>query len=210
MCVFVPIKTRYSLPFPFQAVYDVVLEAIFPICAITEVPIYANTMAQLVSGEAHREMWTGGILAAGSSAEQLAMKPGWGHPFADEDIMAMFGGPLGVRIPTGKHQVHEKMSPPTSTEGMDAGSCLEYAPEGCPPAYTRLRVTDIKALMEHPWVTADCVEESPDGNYWLVTTTLNEMIQWHWNDDDDDDETDATHTTGISGPAGQVILHMDI
>ena len=203
----------------FQAVHDVMLETIFPICGFMDVPIYPTTMSQLSSGETHREMWSGGILAAGSSAEGLAMKPVWGHPMADEDIMAMFGGPLGVCMPQGRHQGQQSIPPLPSTQDMQTESCLEFAPEGCPPAYTRLRVTDTKALMAHPWVTADCVEEFADGEHWLLTTFLNETIQWNWNndkdddndddgddddDDDDDDEKSRTQTTGISGPAGQV------
>ena len=84
-------------------------------------------------------------------------------------------------------------------------SCLEYAPEDCPPAYTRLRVANAPALQRmFPLVGADCVEEE-DGHNWLNTQRLNEGLQQVY-------RTaakyaylpDCFHSTDIIGPAQQV------
>ena len=73
---------------------------------------------------------------------------------------------------------------------------LEYAPEGCPLAYTRLRGTNIEEL---PDIYAELFEEE-DGLHWLKTSRLNEQIQQCYN-------LVVTYpgTRAIpSGPAGQV------
>ena len=75
-------------------------------------------------------------------------------------------------------------------------SCLEYSPEGCPLAYTRLRGTNIKEL---PPICAECFEEE-DGHHWLKTSHLNERIQQCYNLVVTYPGTLATP----SGPAGQV------
>ena len=76
-------------------------------------------------------------------------------------------------------------------------SCLEYAPEGCPLAYTRLRGTNIKQL---PPLYAECFEEE-DGRHWLKTSFLNERLQQVYNLVVTYPGTPATP----SGPAGQVL-----
>ena len=92
---------------------------------------------------------------------------------------------------------------------MPAGlfnSCLEYAPEGCPLAYTRLRVTNAKPLRLHPLVGADCIEEE-DGHYWINTRRLNERLQRAFNQIRPTSfrfNTPDLHITDVSGPAGQV------
>ena len=78
-------------------------------------------------------------------------------------------------------------------------SCLEYAPEGCPLAYTRIRGINIKEL---PPIYAEVFEEE-DGHHWLKTNRLNEQIQQCYNMVATYPATPAT----TSGPAGQVRSH---
>ena len=78
-------------------------------------------------------------------------------------------------------------------------SCLLYDPEGCPPAYTRLRVIDRQALVAHPYIDDSCMLEC-DGHHWLLSTALKEAIL-HINQAHPDP---AVRSTSISGPAGQV------
>ena len=78
-------------------------------------------------------------------------------------------------------------------------SCLEYAPEGCPPAYTRLREINIEEL---PPIYAEFFEEE-DGHHWLKTNRLSEQMQQFYN-------LVATYPAtpaSSSGPAGQVWSH---
>ena len=70
---------------------------------------------------------------AGSQAEGLAVEKGWGHPDADKDNMVLYGGPLGVHLP------HD-LQPPEC-------AALRYRPEGCPPAYCKIEVTDVPAII---------------------------------------------------------------
>ena len=75
-------------------------------------------------------------------------------------------------------------------------SCLEYAPEGCPLAYTRLRGINIEEL---PPTYAEFFVED-DGHHWLRTNHLNEQIQQFYNIVATYPATAAT----ASGPAGKV------
>ena len=78
-------------------------------------------------------------------------------------------------------------------------SCLEYAPDGCPLAYTQLRGTNIKEL---PHIYAVFFEEE-NGHNWLKTSHLNQFIQQYYNVAANYPATPAT----IGGPAGQVRPH---
>ena len=75
-------------------------------------------------------------------------------------------------------------------------SCLEYAPAGCPLAYTRLRGINVDEL---PHIYAEFFEEE-DGHLWLKTRHLNEQIQQCYNIVASYPATPST----TSGPAGQV------
>ena len=170
-----------------------ILEAVFPTCAIfkqldARVRNNATLLKQLASGEAYHEVQLG-HLTAGSSTEGLAMEPGWGHPRADWDTMGLLGAQLAVSLPQSHVPRHE----------LD-NSCLEYAPEGCPSAYTMLRVTRPQALLTHLWTDAGCIEEADD-HLWLHTANLNQLIQFRRNYVQTDPDL---RTSGISGPAGQV------
>ena len=98
-----------------------------------------------------------------------------------------------------RQQYSSYTSSSPSSSGCHGDSCLEYEPEGCPPAYTWLRVTDRQALLTHPHVDASCMVEC-DGHYWLLSTALNEAIQRDINQTTTDP---ANRSTSISGPAGQ-------
>ena len=78
-------------------------------------------------------------------------------------------------------------------------SCLEYAPEGCPLAYTRLRGINIEEL---PPIYAEFFDEE-DGHHWLKTNHLNELMQQYYNMVATYPATPST----TSGPAGQVRSH---
>ena len=82
---------------------------------------------------------------------------------------------------------------------QNSKSCLEYAPTGCPLAYTRLRGINIKEL---PPIYAEFFEEK-DGHHWLRTNHLNEQIQQYYNMVATYPATPAS----TSGPAGQVRSH---
>ena len=79
-------------------------------------------------------------------------------------------------------------------------SCLEYAPEGCPLAYTRLRGINVE---ENSDLYPDFFTEV-NGQRWLNTRHLNQQIQKYYNMLASDP---ATHTIAGSGPAGQVLAH---
>ena len=196
-------------PLWFQVLYDVMLEVVFPSAAIVQLTdsiVHNNqsVLSALTSGLAHheagvREEW--GLLA-GSTAEGLALVGQWGHEWSDFDGMYLYGAQLGVCV-TQEHlatrQHHSPNTSSSSSSGCHGDSCLEYDPVGCPPAYTRLRVTDRQALLSHDCVDESCMEEC-DGHYWLLSVPLNEAILR----DIDQGETDPDFlSTSISGPAGQ-------
>ena len=198
-----------------QDLYDVMLEATFPTTAIVQlldddVRINKSTMSALISGQAHCEATVRGKwqLIAGSTAEGLALVQGWGHERSDVDGMFLYGSQLSVcviqeRLPKSQHLSSNSLPSSSSSLSSSAGyyseSCLMYDPEGCPPAYTRLRVTDRQTLMDHPHVDASCMLEC-DGHHWLLTTPLNEFIQQDLNQLETDP---GLQSTSISGPAGQ-------
>ena len=96
----------------------------------------------------------------------------WGHDGADWDVMYLRGGRIGVNIPGGQ-QSREK-------------ACLDFRPEGCPAAYSKLLITDLRGL-EYTRI-GRCVHRS-GGKRWLNTYQAVRAMK-------DSDET-------ISGPAGQ-------
>ena len=130
-------------------------------------------MSELQSGELYREDYSG-LLLSGSRAERLAMDDHWGHDGADIDIMWLRGGLLGVYVPGGQQ-----------SRGR---ACLDFRPEGCPAAYTKLLVTDLPALMEHYPELEQSVHISGD-QCWLDTHQAVRRLM-----------SGAT----ISGPAAQV------
>ena len=197
-------------PLWFQVLYDVMLEVVFPSAAIYQLKDYGvrdnqSILSDLTSGLAHheagvREDWWG--LIAGSTAEGLALEVMWGHERPDFDHMYLYGAQLGVCV-TQEHlatrQHHSPNTSSSSSSGCHGDSCLEYDPVGCPPAYTRLRVTDRQALLSHDCVDDSCMLEC-DGHYWLLSVPLNEAIQ---QDLKQGGINPKLVSTSISGPAGQ-------
>ena len=185
------------------------LEAVVPTAAIFQQADHRVRLNQsaLSSGQVHREsgvieVW---ILTAGSTAEGLCAEHQWGHEWPDIDGMFLYGAQLGVcvthehTVTRQRHSSYTSSSSSSSSSGCHGDSCLEYEPEGCPPAYTRLRVTDHQALLAHPDVDASCMVKC-DGHYWLLSTALNEALQRDLNQAVTDP---ADRSTSISGPAGQ-------
>ena len=196
-------------PLWFQVLYDVMLEVVFPSAAIyqlrdSDVRINQFTLSYLTSGQAHHKAGVRGGwgLIAGSKAEGLALEKHWGHERPDLDSMFLYGAQLGVCV-TQEHlatkQHHSPNTSSSSSSGCHGDSCLEYDPVGCPPAYTRLRVTDRQALLSHRCVDESCMEEC-DGHYWLLSVPLNEAIQRGLKQAGIDP---VLVSTSISGPAGQ-------
>ena len=242
VCKYLCVSIITFICFAPQALWEVILETVFPACAMFLIPdvcvhVNAFTLSVLGSCEAHCRHRVG-VLNAGSTAEGLTMHADWGHPCPDYDTMLLFGGRLGVTIPGQQAPSSDRrqasmpsslyeallslpetkrlLSPVQETmlilnaEMEPKLSCLpffqsalEYAPEGCPLAYTRLRVTDIHALRYA--CQDECVDEEY-GQQWLNTRVLNDRIQRH-----STTTTDLTavpgyryHSTDISGPAQQV------
>ena len=123
--------------------FSAAVEAAFPQCAIIRLPDWrveenrANFSrvrdGGVYAGWGNGAVW-GGLVIAGSRADGLALEERWGHPDADVDNMWLYGGNLGVHVPRGQH-------PP-------GRSALCYIPEGCPPAYCKIEVTDVEGLSE--------------------------------------------------------------
>ena len=128
----------------------------------------------------------GRVLMAGSRAEQLALEDSWGHPSADEDVMYINGGPMGVYVAGGQEPRGE--------------SCLQFRPQGCPAAYCKLEVTDIDGLRASEvcrggkWCDESCVVTS-DSSFWLHTYNAVRKMKASVGYTRDD------HT--VSGPASQ-------
>ena len=204
------------------------VEATFPSCAIVRLPddtVRKNLsqLSQLTSGEAYHNVDSGGLIA-GSSIEGLSMFPDWGHPWPDIDFMYLYGAWLGVSLPprsepgSGPPRRSLASPPPSQPRFLGKGhgyiqcpkgygsSCLEYAPEGCPPAYTRLRVTHKETLFEFPIMNPDCIGQDGDGQYWLHIVNIQKVIQRRLNENE---TYPANLTTSISGPAGEVCDSMN-
>ena len=199
------------------------VEVTFPSCAIVPVPDGSvrenlSQLSQLASGEAYHNV-DNGALIAGSSVEGLSIFPAWGHPWSDIDFMYLYGAWLGVSVPTrsqpGSDIPRGSLASPLRTQRRYFGkkygyimcpygyaaSCLEYAPEDCPPAYTRLRVTRKEGLLGFPIMKSDCIEQDSDGQYWLHIVNMQKVMQRKLNANTTNPEY---LTTSISGPAGEV------
>ena len=171
-------------PLWFQVLYDVMLEVVFPSAVIYQLSDYdvrinQSNLSDLTSGLAHHEAGVRGRwgLMAGSRAEGLTLVPQWGHERSDIDDMFLYGAQLGVCVTQEHLAARQHHSPNTSSSsGCHGDSCLEYDPVGCPPAYTRLRVTDRQALLSHGCVDESCMVGC-DGHYWLLSAHLNQAIQ---------------------------------
>ena len=144
MCVLVSVVTCVCV---FQ---DVVLEMAYPrcgVCRVRDVMVRMNEerMSDLQSGKSYRYEGYNWRLLSGSRAERLAMDDHWGHDGADWDYMYLYGGTIGVNIPGGQQ-----------SRGM---ACLDFRPEGCPAAYSKLLITDLRGLKRH-FRIGDWIEES--------------------------------------------------
>ena len=118
---------------------DMALEAAFPqsgISRLKDVVLRYNElmMPLLQKGRLYR-VGSSGALVSGSRAEGLAMDDDWGHDKTDTDYMSLFADRLGVHVPGGQQ--------------IRGESCLEFCPEGCPAAYTKLKVTDLPRLRNY-------------------------------------------------------------
>ena len=160
--------------------FSIAVEVAFPQCAIirlAERDAVRNhgVLSFLGSGSHYAGLGTGQIIA-GSRGEGVAVEKGWGHPLADQDLMELYGGPLTVHVPQGRHPSGR----PT----------LRYRPEGCPPAYCKIEVTDIQEVMEVMGgrLDAGCVHRI-NGLNWLHTRKTLMLIQ---------------SNREVSGPAGQI------
>ena len=140
------------------------MEAAFPTCGIFRLPdkrksVNIQLMTALAAGNFNilsdiNSFW------AGSSGEGVAMQEGWGHPEADQDLMQLYSDPrLLVQVP----QVHQ---PPED-------ALLVYRPEGCPPAYCKIEVTNTEELERVlDWQPAFRCTGTSNGRLWLHTTNL--------------------------------------
>ena len=144
---------------------DIAVEAAFPQSAVTRMEDYRVkvnewVMSELEEGRKYRGEVGWWHLTAGSRAEQLALENSWGHPSADEDLMFINGGPMGVYVAGGQEPRGE--------------SCLQFSPQGCPAAYCKLEVTDFDGLRKSKvcfggeWCDESCVVTS-DSSLWLHT-----------------------------------------
>ena len=144
MCVLVSLVTCVCV---FQ---DVVLEIVFPrcgVCRVADVSVRKNErrLSDLQSGESYRDEGSFWELLSGSRPEGLAMDDHWGHDEADWDIMELRGGRIGVNVPGGQQ-----------SRGR---ACLDFRPEGCPAAYSKLLITDLLGMKRY-FRNGDWVEES--------------------------------------------------
>ena len=206
----------YSCFFLLKDLCDLVVEAVFPSCAIwllldDQQSINAACMSALKSGKALREVpkhmdakpW---MLIAGSQGEGLTLQTGWGHPWPDIDMMILYGKYLGVNIP--RDQLTRYQSPQSSLsvtifQGCHSNSYLEYAPENCPPAFAKLRVMNIQELIKgYSFDLSTCLEQR-DGHIWMNTARLNQLLIWFYNTYGE--KTGERDIVGVGGPAGQVI-----
>ena len=127
------------------------MEAAFPQSGIVRVKdgmvsLNEKLTSKLQDGTAYNANHVG-ILLSGSRPEGLAMDDNWGYDNTDWDFMKLYGNRLGVNVAGGQQPRGE--------------SCLDYHPEGCPAAYTKLQVIDLPGLMEFPY-SKDWIEGSVD------------------------------------------------
>ena len=157
------------------------LEMAYPRCGVcrvedVEVREIEERMSELQSGWLYRGevyIYSSRDLLSGSRPEGLAMDDHWGHDEADWDLMELRGGRIGVNVPGGQQ-----------SRGW---ACLDFRPEGCPAAYSKLLITDLRGLEEYTKL-GSCVHRS-GGKTWLNTYRAVRELK------------DSYET--ISGPAGQ-------
>ena len=129
-----------------------------------------------------------GLFHAGSSAEGVAVQGTWGHDPRDQDEMLLFGQQLCVHIPQNSQQ---------------SGGLLVYHPEGCPPGYCKLKVTDSQTLKQTSvWgqqLGADCIQNSGN-HFWLHTHNTLLQIQHAKRAVTPDS---VYKFTALNGPSGQ-------
>ena len=140
---------------------DIALEAVVPRSAIyrmsdTDIRHNEHVISELKSGWEYRAGW-GWNLITGSRAEGLTLDNYWGHENADENLILLHGGALGVCVDGGQQP--------------RGGSCLDFCSEGCPPGYCKLQISDLNGLMKSEvfckkWLKYDCIEGS-DSAKWL-------------------------------------------
>ena len=144
MCVLVSLVTCVRV---FQ---DLVLEMVYPRCGACRVEdkrVRDNewVMSELQSGELYHDDGYSRPLVSGSRPEGLAMDDHWGHNVADWDFMKLYGGRIGVNVPGGQQ-----------SRGK---ACLDFRPEDCPAAYSKLLITDLRGLKQH-FMIGDWIERS--------------------------------------------------
>ena len=142
------------------------IEVVFPQCAIYRLDDSAagnnaSTLSSLDSWFAFFGNWFDGYkrFVSGSRAEGVALEADWGHPSADEDVMNLYAGWLGVFVP----EYHRKRGPSSS---------LTFRLEGCPPCYCKLEITSLRRLRwAWNWLDESCIERS-GGRKWLNTLNV--------------------------------------
>ena len=167
------VRRCYTYITPFQLA-QFVLEAAFPSCGLyqrLDSQERGNNwqLKELQDGNTYKKshclrLW------AGSQEEGVCMEKDWGHGVADRDIMRLYGRELGVRLDRTKDN-----------------ALLIYRPEGCPPAYCKLEVSDPQMLIEYLKVNsynsqvaaADCITPE-NGRHWLHVQNLLRIL--HGND----------------------------
>ena len=188
MCCIVVCECRY--PWWRVCLQDIAVEAAFPQSAVTRMDDFRVerneiVMSALEEGRMYRGEGGVWILIAGSRAEQLALEDSWGHPSADEDLMYINGGRMGVYVAGGQEP--------------RGRSCLQFSPQGCPAAYCKLEVTNIGGLRKSrvawggEWCDESCVVTS-NSSLWLHTYNAVRQIKA---------SVHITQNDTVSGPASQ-------
>ena len=155
-----------------------------------------DSLKSLSEGNSFLKVKSG--LSAGSRPEGLCVGQYWGHGQADYDIMMLCGGDLGVYVlPPGQ-------KPPEH-------ATLVYAPQGCPPAYTRLQVLQkdrvLRAIVKgsDKWFTGG----PPISNYRIQQCVFSEGSRQWLHPQHTMEPLQPLGIKAISGPAGQHRSNME-
>ena len=150
-----------------EAVFSVAVETTCPQFTIAQPE--GKTMKRIC--EWHDEKGcssvTGNMFTAGSLAEGLTLRTGWGHPQSGINNMVLLAGPLSVQVPQ---------------TGCQAQECalLTYRDAGCPSVYCKIEVTDEQTLMsvnvEGKQLDEMCIHRS-EGVAWLRTQNMLWLLQ---------------------------------